>query len=97
MDPECEAIVLFTSTTKRVRHRISIDRRIPPNMTSVYEPSTVQILKLDSARYYFFGQFGFPTAIGKGYDGTTCRMEPNINFRACTRILAIRLTKGSDR
>ena len=50
MDPEYEAIVLFTSTIKRVRNRISIDRRIPPNTTSGYEPSTVQILKLDSAR-----------------------------------------------
>ena len=51
MDPEDEAIVLFTSTTKGVQYRISIDRRIPPNTTSGYEPSTVQILKLDSARY----------------------------------------------
>ena len=31
MDPECKAIVLFTSTTKGIRHRISIDRRIPPS------------------------------------------------------------------
>ena len=50
MDPEYEAIVLFTSTIKRVQYGISIDRRIPPNTTSGYEPSTVQILKLDSAR-----------------------------------------------
>ena len=34
MDPEDEAIVLFTSTTKGVQYRISIDRRIPPNTTS---------------------------------------------------------------
>ena len=51
MDPEYEAIVLFTTTTTGVQYRISIDRRIPPNTTSGYEPSTVQILKLDSARY----------------------------------------------
>ena len=52
MDPEYEAIVLFTSTIKGVQTKwMSIDRRIPPNTTSGYEPSTVQILKLDSARY----------------------------------------------
>ena len=51
MDPEYEDIVLFTTTTKGVQYRISIDRRIPPNTTSGYYPSTVQILKLDSARY----------------------------------------------
>ena len=51
MDPEYEAIVLFTSTIKGVRRRISSDRRTPPTTIAVYEPSTVQILKLDSARY----------------------------------------------
>ena len=47
-------------------------------------PTTIFLTKLDSR----------PRSV-RGYDGT--RMGPNINFRACTRILAIRLTKGSDR
>ena len=44
MDPEYEAIVLFTSTTKWSIKVISIDRRTPPNTTTVYESTTVQYL-----------------------------------------------------
>ena len=51
MDPESQTIVLFTSTTKGVQNRISIDRRTPPNTTTVYESTTVQILRPASAHY----------------------------------------------
>ena len=58
MDPESWTIVLFTSTTKGVQNRISIDRRTPPNTTTVYESTTVQILRPASAHLVLFVRKG---------------------------------------
>ena len=54
MDPECEAIVLFISTTKWSIKVTSIDRRTPPN-TSL----TVYIMQFAAygLRYESFGVY----------------------------------------
>ena len=46
MDPECEVMVLFISTTKWSIKVTSIDRRTPPNTTTAYESTTVRKQRL---------------------------------------------------
>ena len=61
MDPECEAIVLFISTTKWSIKVTSIDRRTPPNTnTTVYIMQITSlpfILVIWSLRYESFGVY----------------------------------------
>ena len=61
MDPECEAIVLFISTTKWSIKVTSIDRRTPPNTSlTVYImqfTSLPFILIIWSLRYESFGVY----------------------------------------
>ena len=73
MDPEYEAIVLFTSTTKWSIKVISIDRRTPPNTnTTVYIMQITSlpfILVIRSLRYESVGVYASRYARQRVYMG----------------------------
>ena len=96
MDPECEAIVLFISTTKWSIKVTSIDRRTPPNTSlTVYImqfTSLPFILVIWSLRYESFGVYASKHATLRVYMG-----EWAISTRNKIQLARYQLARESER